>query len=83
MKHKMIYSEAYTALIAKLRKARINADVTQLQIARQIGTSRSWIARVERGQIRLDLLHLVYFTKALGLSASKLVQEMEDSIKAE
>lgn len=60
---KTIYSQDYKFLVQQLRKARGGAGLTQLEAARLLGKTQSYLSKVESGQIRLDVIQLRDFAK--------------------
>ena len=53
---KSIYSKEYEYLTTQLKKARIDAGYTQIQVSKLLKKSQSHISKVESGQIRLDVI---------------------------
>jgi len=60
---KTIYSQEHKYLIARLRKAREQANLTQKQVAASLQVSQSFISKVESGQYRIDVVQLLQFAK--------------------
>ena len=58
---KTIYTEEHRYLVARLRKAREQARLTQKQVAQQLGVTQSFISKVENSQYRLDVIQLKEF----------------------
>ena len=56
---KMIYCDAYRTLIDTLRRLRAEQGLRQADVGEKLGLSADWVGKVEGGEIRLDLLHLV------------------------
>ncbi len=56
-----IYSKKYRFLIQQLRKAHIEANLTQKEVAVTLGKTQSYISKVESGQLRLDIIQLDQF----------------------
>jgi len=52
------YIDDYRYLADKLRQARIEAGLGQGDAARLINKSQSYIAKIETGRLRLDLVQL-------------------------
>jgi transcriptional regulator with XRE-family HTH domain len=61
--NKTIYTDQYRNLIERLRKARINANLTQSQVAQSLGLTQSFISKVEAGQYRLDIVQIQHLAK--------------------
>ncbi len=63
---KSIHTKEYAYFVERLRKARIEAKLTQAQIAKKIGRPQSHISNVESGQQRVDVIELKRFAKLYG-----------------
>lgn len=60
---KVIYSTEHKSLVARLKKARLDAGLDQTVVARLLGTSQSYISKIESGQRRVDIVLLKQFAK--------------------
>ena len=60
---KAIYTKRYKDLISRLKAARIESGMNQVQVAKALGTTQSHISKVEAGQRRLDVIQLEEFAK--------------------
>ncbi|MFA5069743.1 MAG: helix-turn-helix transcriptional regulator [Patescibacteria group bacterium] len=58
-----IYFEEYKKLIQKLKKARIEAGLTQIQVANKLKEPQSYISKVEAGDQRVDIIELKRFAE--------------------
>ena len=54
--HKSIYTPPYELVVVKLKQARLNAGLSQEDLADRIGRTQLWVSRTERGDRRVDLL---------------------------
>ena len=52
------YEQAYQRLWDKLRAARREAELTQVQVARILGKPQSYVSKLEIGERRMDFLEL-------------------------
>lgn len=75
---KTIHSEEYTALLRLLRQKRQDAGLTQLQLARALKTSQSFIGKCERGERRIDVLELQAFCRVLGIELQAFMTELQE-----
>ena len=78
---KTIYSRQAKALRLLLRGLRLEAGLTQQQLAERLGRPQSFVAKVEAGQRRIDVVELLMITEALGASAVGLVRALSESIR--
>lgn len=60
-------------LATLLRQIRLDANLTQLQLAEKIGQSQSYVSKYENGEQRLDLIELEAVCKAAGISLTDFV----------
>ncbi len=62
--------QSYESLVASLRRARLEAGLTQAEAAKRLGRSQSYISKCESGERRVDFVELVEFARAYGKSMS-------------
>jgi len=60
---KTIATKEYARFIKRLRKAREDAELKQIDVARKLGRPQSYISRVESGEYRVDVLEVKKFAK--------------------
>ena len=60
---KSIYTKEYEYLVNQLKKARLDAGLTQVKVSKLLKKSQSNISKVEKGQIRLDVIQLREYAK--------------------
>lgn len=66
-------------LAALLRQVRLDADLTQLQLAEKIGQTQSYVSKYENGEQRLDLIELESVCQAVGISLTDFVERYLES----
>jgi transcriptional regulator with XRE-family HTH domain len=59
-------SKQYAYLVERLFKARKEARLTQVQVAKKLNRPQSHISNVESGQQRVDVIELQKFAKIYG-----------------
>jgi len=64
---KSIYSAEYQRLCAVLRELRLEAGLTQVQVAEQLGVPQSFVSKYESGERRLDVIELHHVAEAMGV----------------
>ncbi len=67
---KTIYDREYKVFVARLRKAREDSGLTQVQSAKKLNCTQAYISKVESGQLRVDVLELKRFAKLYTKSIS-------------
>ena len=58
---KSVYSKDYKEIIERLKKARIEADLSQQVVADKLGKPQSYISKIESGERRLDVVEMKKF----------------------
>ena len=58
-----IRTKEYADFVGKLRKARLEADLRQIDVAKKLKRTQSYVSRVEMGEQRLDILELKKFAE--------------------
>lgn len=53
----------YRHLLEQLRKARLKAGLTQVQVAKKFGKPQSFISKIESGERKVGVLELEKFAK--------------------
>ena len=61
---KCTHTGEYAALRAKLAALRASAALSQRQLAAKLAVPHSWVAKVESGERRLDLIEFAWFCRA-------------------
>lgn len=63
---KSIHTSEYAALCKELRSARDAAGLSQREMAVRLDVPHSWVAKVETGERRIDLIEFCRFVAACG-----------------
>ena len=58
-----IYSNEHKIIVERLKKARLNAGLGQVEVAKKLGKTQSYLSKIESGQRRFDVLQLKEFAK--------------------
>jgi transcriptional regulator with XRE-family HTH domain len=75
------HTEEYQALRAILRDARLNAGVTQQQLAERLGKPQSYVAKVEGGERRIDVIEFIAFARAIGANPATLFASVSKAVE--
>ena len=59
-------SPRYRQFLKRLRAARLEAGLTQIDVARAIGKPQSFVSKCESGERRVDVVELEQFAKVYG-----------------
>ncbi len=74
---KSVHTPEYAVLLELLVDTRRAAGVTQVQLAERIGESQSHLSKMERGEVRLDLIQVRTICHALETTLPQFVKELE------
>jgi len=75
-------ADVATAFGLVVRRARVQAAVSQEELAHMAQLERSYLGRVERGQSQPTLFALLKIAAALGTPGGRLVDQVERSLAA-
>ena len=67
---KTITDDDHKVFIKRLKKAREDSGLTQVQAAKKLGATQAYLSKVESGQLRVDVTQLKTFAKIYGKSVS-------------
>jgi len=74
---KSIHSAQYKVFLKALREARQSGGLTQIELAKRIGETQSFVSKCERGERRIDVIELRTFCAALGITVKQFVGMLE------
>lgn len=80
---KSIFSRDYEVLLRLLREERKRSGLTQAELAERLGLDQSTVSKCERGERRLDLVEVMAFCEAMGVSFTGFVARFADTVKAD
>jgi len=60
---KSIYSKEYEYFTGQLKKARLEAGYTQIEVSKKLKKSQSNVSKEESGQVRLDVIQLKEYAR--------------------
>jgi len=58
-----IYKEEHRKIVERLKQARVEAGLDQVEVAEKLGRTQSYVSKIESGQRRFDVLQLKEFAK--------------------
>ena len=74
---KTIRTNGQLALVRALVDARQNAGLSQQQLAAKLKRHQSFVARLESGERRIDVVELVVLARAIGFDPFQLLAIVE------
>jgi len=58
-----LYTKEHKKIIEKLKKARHDAGLDQVEVAKKLNKTQSYISKIESGQRKVDIIQLKRFSK--------------------
>ena len=74
---KSIFSHWQECLQKLLREIRMEAGLTQEELARKLDRKQSFVSKYEIGERRLDLVEISQICRALDISLTRFTREFE------
>ncbi|HCA3582013.1 helix-turn-helix transcriptional regulator [Enterobacter hormaechei] len=71
-----VYSKEYQMVIRTLREARIANHITQEELAKAFGRPQSFIAKVESGERRLDIVEFVKLCRLINIDPASILGKL-------
>ena len=78
---KTIHSREYAVFLRVFRESRRRAGLTQIELARRVGESQSFVSKCERGERRIDVVELRAFCRAFDLTLKQFVTAFERAME--
>ena len=79
---KSLHSPTYEKLTKLLVQTRKKSGLKQQQVADTLNTHQSYIAKVEGGERRIDVVEFMELARALGVVPSALLKKLEKQVLA-
>ena len=76
---KTIRSPGHEALRDALIAARKAAGMTQADLAEKLKCHQSFVARIESGERRIDVIEMIVLARAIDIDAEKLLSAAEET----
>jgi transcriptional regulator with XRE-family HTH domain len=80
-RRKTIHDHAYQVLVECLRSARREANITQIELANQLGIDQSYVSKYERSERRLDIIEVRAICQVLKVDLREFVATFEKRLK--
>ena len=74
---KSLRSQAHGVLIRELKSARLKAHMSQQQVADKLGVPQSFVAKVESGERRIDVVEFLNFVEAVEGSWKDILKRVD------
>lgn len=77
---KTIFTGANRVVVEALRKARLDAGLTQKQLADRVHKDQSWISLIEGSQRRVDVVEFIEIARALKADPTVLIAQIAQNL---
>jgi len=74
---KSLFTREYVVVLTLLQELRAKSQLTQIEFAKALGQSQSFVSKCERGERRLDIIQLRTICQVLGTTLPAFIQELE------
>lgn len=78
---KTLISREYRVFLDLLREVRVNAGITQVELAGRLEETQSFVSKCERGERRLDLVEVRSWCRCLDTSFQAFIQNLEGRLQ--
>ena len=78
---KNLYSSQRNRLINLLREMRVEAGLTQVELAAHLEKDQTFISKYESGERRLDVLEMREICQAIGITLEEFARRLEKALK--
>jgi hypothetical protein len=73
---KSVHTGEYAVLRERLTAVREKAGISQRELGRRMGVPHTWVAKVESGERRIDLVEFGWFCAGCGVEAGEVAREL-------
>lgn len=70
------FTYTYKLIIERLKAARAKSGLTQIDVATKLGTTQSFVSKIENGERRLDVVEMLKFADLYKLDTNKLLKDI-------
>ena len=70
------FTKQYARLLEVLKKARIEAGLTQTEVGKKFDSHASFVSKCESGERRIDVIELGFFCKLYGISLTNFLKRL-------
>lgn len=70
-------------LLVLLRSVRVDAGLTQSELASRLGTDQTFVSKYESGERRLDILELREVCQVIGIDFVAFIRSLDKDLKSE
>lgn len=78
---KSVHTTEYYFLRSTLREMRKSAGLSQRELAHRLTVPHSWVAKVESGERRIDIVEFCWFASACGANPSVIFERIAQVVR--
>jgi transcriptional regulator with XRE-family HTH domain len=71
---KSVFTKRYKTFRDELENARLEAGLSQAQLAKKVGWDQTYVSKIERGVRRVDVIELIAICEAIGLDPAEFIR---------
>ena len=75
-----IYSREYKVFLKLLRQEREKAGLTQIDLAKRLQQTQSFVSKCERGERRVDIIEARRFCRAIGIQLTRFASILDSAL---
>lgn len=72
-------SAGHLALMAALKQARLDAGLTQTDVAERLKRPQSFVAKYENGERRIEVVEFVEIVRAIGCDGHQVLAQVSNA----
>jgi transcriptional regulator with XRE-family HTH domain len=72
-----IRTKRHKQLVEILVAERKRAGIRQVELAKQLGVSQTWVARMESGGRRVDVVEFLALAELIGFSPARIIKKLK------
>ncbi|MEO0377001.1 MAG: helix-turn-helix transcriptional regulator [Cyanobacteria bacterium P01_A01_bin.17] len=80
---KSVYSTRYKRFLALLKQAKLDAGLTQMEVAKYLNQPQSYVSKCESGERRVDIVELLNFAEVYQRQIQDFVQMANEAENVE
>lgn len=73
---KSVFSNEYRLFMKMLEQERVQANLTQVQLAKKLGKPQSYVSKYENGERRLDLIEFLQIASCLRINVTDFIERL-------
>ena len=73
---KSVFSNEYRLFMKMFEQERVQANLTQVQLAKKLGKPQSYVSKYENGERRLDLIEFLQIASCLRINVTDFIERL-------